>query len=185
MQRELDGGDERRLRLITPHGHIDGTLRTNRGVSTLHYLNVLSSSNDFVVVHEPVEADSRLMLDRSDVAVAVDSVLLVQELTERKPTPGDPAAAARYQRSPVRLRVGDYSLEGFIHHPPGVDPISRVNTDRQPFFAMSSVSVMGPHLQTSAAFLAVRRSEVLLVQQSRDDVNLDGVGEAEAETVGP
>lgn len=181
MQRELE--DERRLRLVTPHGHIDGALRANPAVSTLHHLNVLSASSDFVVVHAPIEADERLQLDDGDLAVAVSSIVLVQELTERRPTPGDPVAAAQFLRSPIRLRVGDYALEGFIHHPPGVDPIARVNSDRHPFFAMSSVSVIGPHLQTSAGFLAVKRSEVLLVQESRENDLLQPVGAGEGAAV--
>ena len=181
MERELEGVDERRLRLITPYGHIDGTLRTNRGVSTLHYLNVLATSSDFVVVHDPIEGDPGLLLEESELGVAMRSIILVQEITERKPIPGDPVAAARYVRSPIRLRVGEYALEGFIHHAVGVDPITRVNNDRHTFFAMSSVSIVGPEFQSSAAFLAVRRSEVLLVQESREEAALFGVGEDEAD----
>ena len=170
MQRELDGSDERRLRLVTGHGYVDGQLRANAGVSTLHYLNVSAATQAFVVVQPPIQTHPEWGIESGELALSVSSILFVQELSKFVPVPGDRQAAAQFRRSPVRLNVGDYSVEGFVHLPPGGDAFSRLNNDRHPFFALSSASILGPDTQFSAAFLAVKRDKVLALQSVADEM---------------
>jgi hypothetical protein len=164
MNPDHDGSDGRRLRLITVHGHVDGQVRVNPRISTLHYLNVTSMSQSFIVLTPPIEPSPEWNVANGSLALAFDSVLFVQEMTDLPPADSDRAAAALYERCAVRLNVGGYAVDGFIHMPPGGDPISRLNQDRHPFFALTAVSVMGTRDQFAAPFLAVKRSEVIALQ---------------------
>ena len=183
MQRELDGSHGRRLRLVTRHGQVEGQLRTNPHVSTLHYLNVTAMSQSLVVLHPPIEPSSGWNIAEGALALSIDSVLFAQEMSEYKPIPGDPAAAAKYGRCAIRLNVGDYAVEGFLHLPPGTDPFTRLNQDRHAFFALSAVSVMGPDAQFAAPFLAIKRSEVIAIQSLENESTLDNA--VKRETAAP
>lgn len=182
MQRELDGSSARRLRLVTVHGYVEGLIRTNPNVSTLHYLNVAAMSRSFVVVHPPIETSQGWNVADGSLALSISSVLFAQEISEYTPVPGDLAAAAQYQRCPIRLNVGEYAAEGFLHIPPGGNPMDRLNQDRHEFFALSSVSVVGPELQFAAPFLAVRRSQVIATQAIDENTSLESEVEREMAT---
>ena len=182
MQRELDGTHGRRLRLVTRHGHVAGQLRTNPRVSTLHYLNVTAMSQSFIVLHPPIEPSSGWNIAEGALALSIDSVLFATEVSEYIPLPGDPAAAAEYERCAIRLNVGDYAVEGFLHVPRGSNPFARLNQDRHTFFALSAVSVMGPDAQFAAPFLAIKRSEVIAIQGVENDTMLGKAVEPEVAT---
>jgi len=182
MQRELDGSHSRHLRLVTRHGAVVGQLRTNENVSTLHYLNVAAMSRNFLVMQPPITPSKGWNISEGAIALSISTVLFAQELSEYVPVAGDPVAAAEYERCAVRLNVGDYAVEGFLHLPHGADPITRLNQDPHAFFALSSASVMGPDSQFAAAFLAVKRSEVIAVQAIEIDATLDASAEPEMTT---
>ena len=114
--------------------------------------------------------------------MAINSVLFVQEVSEYKPVPGDPAAAAAYERRAIRLSVGDYAVEGFLHVPRGANPMARLNQDVHAFFALSSVSVLGPNVQFAAPFLAIKRSKVLAFQAVGIEAENDEAVEQEMAT---
>jgi len=165
MPPELDGSDERRIRVHTLHGTVEGTIHTNSGVSTMHYLNVAASVQEFLTLHPPLTCSSHWMLDEGPLAVAVDSILFAVERSEFTPRPGDPREAAQFQRTAIRLRLADHVVDGFMHVPPGADPINRLNQNRHPFVALTVVSVMGPHEQFAASFLAANRRYITAVQE--------------------
>jgi len=123
MERELDGPHQRRIRIQTHHGSIEGALTTSSGTSTMHYLNVISSSQNFLQIKPPVTCTGNWRFEDAPLAVATDSILFVTELAECVPTPGDPHAAARFKRARIRLRLDEYDIDGYVHVPPGGDPI--------------------------------------------------------------
>jgi hypothetical protein len=184
MQRELDGFDNRRLRLVTRHGQVEGQLRTNSNVSTLHYLNVAAMSRDFIVIQPPIESSTGWSVGDGDLALSIDAVIFAQEVSEYTPVPGDPVAAAEYERRAIRLNIHEYAVEGLLHLPPGANPIARLNQDRHAFFALSSVSVAGPDVRFAAPFLAIKRSEVIAVQAIGHEAELDRAVESEFSTIG-
>jgi hypothetical protein len=165
MRRELDGSDERRVRIHTLHGSVEGMIHTNSGVSTMHYLNVTASAQEFLILHPPLACSADWMFDTGPAAVAMDSILFVVETSEFVPRPGDPREAAQFKRRPIRLRLADHLVDGFMHVPPGADPIHRLNQNRHPFVALTVVSVMGPHEQFASSFLAANRRYVTAVQE--------------------
>ena len=165
MQRELDGSEGRRIRVYTHHGSVEGSLHTNDGVSTMHYLNVAAAMQPFLGLRPPLTCAQDWMFDDSSLAVAMDSILFVTELSEYVPRPGDPREAAQFQRIPIRLRLSDFIVDGHIHVPNGSNPIQRLNQDRHAFIALTVVSVMGPQEQFATSFLAANRRYITAVQQ--------------------
>jgi len=144
---------------------MEGLIHTNSGVSTMHYLNVASATHDFLTLHPPLACSPDWMFENGTTAVATDSVLFVVELTDYVPRPGDPHEAAQFRRFPVRLRLADYIVDGFVHVAPGMQPITRINQDRHPFIALTVVSVLGPEEQFAVPFLAANRSYITAVQE--------------------
>lgn len=165
MQRELEGPEARRVRVCTTNGSVEGMIRTNSGVSTMHYLNVAASTHDFLTLHPPLACSADWLFEDGPTAVATDSILFVTELSDFTPRPGDPREAAQFRRVPVRLRLADHIVDGFVHVAPGVQPIARITGDRHPFMALTVASVMGPETQFAAPFLAANRRYITAVQE--------------------
>ena len=174
MVPELDGFDRRQLRFYTTFGQVTGSVRTNDGISTLHYLNVTASTQDFLRLDAEPDDETA---ETTPLALAVSSVLFAVELEERRPKPQDAKAAAAFRRTPMSVDLPGFHLEGFVHRPAHIDVITRVNADRKAFFAMSSASVLGQQDQFAAGFLAVRRGAILLARPIPD------VAEDEADVV--
>ena len=175
------GSDSRRLRLVTRHGHVDGSVLANPRVATLRYLNITSATQHFIVISPPIEPSAGWNIVDGALAIAIDSLLFVQELTALA-FPSDRAAAALYERCAIRLSVGEFAVEGYLHMPPGSNPISRLNQNSHPFFALSAVSVIGPDTQFAAPFLAIKRSEVIALQAVGTSHALDDAVESEVVT---
>ena len=76
------------------------------------------------------------------------------------PEPGDPHAAARFKRARIRLRLDEYDIDGYVHVPPGGDPVARLNQDRHTFIALTSDDVFDANvlLQRLARELGARLS---------------------------
>lgn len=165
MQRELEGREERRVRVHTHHGSVEGMLHISSGVSTMHYLNVMSSTQNFLTLRPPLVCSKDWVFEDGPLAVAMDSILFAVELSEFVPKPGDPREAAQFRRVPIRLRLAEYVVDGFIHVPPGANTISRINQNRHQFIALTVVSVMGPDQQFAASFLAANRRYITAVQE--------------------
>lgn len=180
MHEDTRGSHNRRVRIFTPHGHVDGEVWINPRISTLQHMNVTAMSQAFLVVVPPLEPSKGWNLVDGALALAFDSVLFVQELESFDNVDSDRTTAALYERCAVRLSVGEYAVEGFIHVPPGGNPIARLNQDRHEFLALSAVSVVGPRHQFAAPFLAVKRSEVVALQAIGHEVALEDMDPAEA-----
>jgi len=175
------GSEYRRLRLVTRQGHVDGNALVNPRIATLRYLNVTAATQNFIVMTPPIEPSEGWHIADGALAMSIDSLLFVQELTQCK-YPSDRAAAALYERCAIRLSVGEYAVEGYLHMPPGSNPISRLNQNNHPFFALSAVSVIGPNTQFAAPFLAIKRTEVIALQAVGSSHNLDEAVDTEVAT---
>ncbi|ANM31752.1 hypothetical protein ABI59_22620 [Acidobacteria bacterium Mor1] len=165
MERELEGQALRKIRVHTRDGYIEGELATNESTSTLHYLNVTNSTRSFLPLQPPLTTSQDWFLDDTSLQIAMDSVLFVVELTDYRPPSGDPSAAALYSVSPVRVRIGNYTIDGEVHVPPQGTPVDRLNYERHPFVAITSASVLGPDAQFAAAFVAVNRAYIAGIQE--------------------
>jgi hypothetical protein len=166
MQRELEGTDDRRIRIQTIYGAVEGTLRTSAGISTLHYLNVMSTTQKFITLRPPLVCSEDWSSEKGPLAFSTDSILFVVELSDFLPPRGVPQEAAQYQRSPVRVRIAEFIIDGFVHVQPGKTPISRVIQDPHPFIALTSVEVSGPGGPFEVPFMAACHRHIVAVQEN-------------------
>lgn len=172
MERELEGTNLRRIRVHTREGYVEGDLATNESVSTLHYLNVVAVTRDYLPLQPPLVTSADWFLDDAPLEIALESVLFVAELSDYRPADGDPNAAKLYTPIPVRLRVNRYTVDGQVHVPAGAEPVDRLNHSRHAFVAMTSASVLGPDAEFGAGFVALNRSHVSAVQTvAEEDVD--------------
>lgn len=79
IQRELNGSDERRIRVHTLHGSVERLIRTNAGVSTMHYVKVAAAAQEFLTLRPPLNCSADWMFDEGPLAVAMDSILFMVE----------------------------------------------------------------------------------------------------------
>ncbi len=52
-------------------------------------------------------------------------------------------------------------MHGFVHVPPGGNPMTRLNQGEHAFVALTSASVIGPGEELATPFLAVNRGHIL------------------------
>lgn len=163
MERNQDGRQERRVRIETLRGGVEGYLQTSAVVRTLDEVNVVA--RNFLTLHSPSSYSGEWQLDGGALAVAKSATLFVMELSPATRRSGRRAEAVRFSRSPVRLWVRDVSVQGFVHVPPGGTAMSRLNQDSHDFMALTSVSVIGPAFEFAAPFVAVNRAFISAAQE--------------------
>jgi hypothetical protein len=159
---------ERRIRVQTAQGAIEGTLPVGQGSSTMHRLNVVAASQKFLQLQSPVVCTPKCVFQEGALSVVIDSIVFVTEVAECVPVPREPQAAARFRRARVILLLEDYLVEGYVHVPPGGDPIVRLNQDRHKFIALTSVTVKTADEEFSAPFMALNGSKLLAIQEIED-----------------
>lgn len=174
---------ERPLRLVTRFGIVEGVLRTSPMLRVLDDINVMS--RNFITLHSPVTYTEDWPDDGGPLAVNRSSVLFVVELEPPPPRPGGPMAGelTRFTRAPLRLRVGEFTIEGFVHVPPGGNAMSRLYQDSRPFLAVTSARIQGPSVEDEIGFVAVHRSHVLAAQVLAAPATPDAASEREGESV--
>ena len=160
MDLAMEGRTERTVRIETLHGSIEGLLLISQLVRTLDDLNMAVKA--FLTVHSPVLDGIGWSFPDSPLSVNKSNILFLAELSS--PDTGQSEKFVDFTRSAVRLRVGAFDIEGFVHVPPRSDPLLRFNQDTHPFIALTSVSVVGPDTRFEASFLALKRSHILAVQ---------------------
>ena len=178
MQRELAGREERKIRVYTNFGPFEGVLHTSTGVSTLHYLNVIATSQNFLMLEPPLVCEPDWLDRDAALSIAMESILFVVELSEFVPPPGNPHEAALFKRTPVRMRLADFVVDGYVHVAPGADAIARLNQDRHPFVALTAVTAIGPHEEYTVPFMAIASRYIAAVQRIAQEFDL--VDEAHA-----
>ncbi len=152
---------ERTVRIETLDGSMEGLLLVSVLHRTLDHLNRVTKA--FLTVHSSVLDGTGWSFPDGALSVRKSNILFLAELSE--PDGGEAEKFVdNLTRAAVRLRVGAFDIEGFVHVPPGGDPLLRFNLDTHPFIALTSVSVVGPDTQFAWPFLAVRTSHVLAAQ---------------------
>ena len=176
MDQAMTGWTERTVRIETLHGSVEGHVLISQLMRTLDELNMVSKA--FLIVHSSVLDSTGWSFPDGELAVNKSNILFLAELSA--PTGGQGEKFVDFTRAPVRLRVGAFHVEGFVHVPPRGDPLLRFNQDTHPFIAVTSASVVGPDTRFKAPFLAIKRSHILAVQPIDQDEapELVAVGES-------
>jgi len=147
--------DERHLRVHLQQGVVEGVLRTSPSLRTLDDLNLVA--RNFVTLHG-ARVDGASWEPETRVALSKSSILFVVEDGE---TAGPRVIAPEsYNRSPLRLSIAEFVIQGFLHVPRGGDALKRLNQERHPFVALTSASVVGPEVEIAVPFLAVNQRHV-------------------------
>jgi hypothetical protein len=149
----------RRVRIQTQQGEVEGWIAVAPSTRTLDDLNLIT--RDFIHVRPGSVRIEGWAHGAGTVAINKSTILYVIELSPLKPRT---APAGRYERAPIVLAVGPYGVRGFVHVPPGGDPLARLNVGRHPFIALTSVSIVGPDRELATGFLAVQRQHVIAAQ---------------------
>jgi hypothetical protein len=152
---------ERRVRLETTSGVIEGALLVSPMLRTLDEINVVART--FVTLHEP-QVGATDWFSENPLCVRRSSILFVQELSNPPRRSGSSAHGA-YTRAALRLRVGAFHVEGFVHVPRGGTALKRLNQGNHSFISLTSVSVLGPDWQFATPFLAVNLDHVQAAQE--------------------
>ena len=176
MEQAPTGWTERTVRIETLHGSIEGRVLISQLMRTLDELNMVAKA--FLIVHSSVLEGTGWSFPDGDLSVNKNNILFLAELSA--PAGGQSEKFVDFTRAPVRLRVGPFDIEGFVHVPPRGDPLLRFNQDTHPFIAVTSASVVGPDTRFEAPFLAIKRSHILAVQPIDHDEapELAGVSES-------
>lgn len=154
---ELDQ-DTRPIEIRTDDRRIEGALQIHPRLRTLDDLNLVSK--EFFVVATTAGAVGTF--DAGDVAIHKRSILFVHETDP--PQPESVEAFGRFTRAAVRMIVGPYDVGGFVHVPPGVSAMKRINQLTHPFVALSSVKVRAGEETFETSFLAVNRRRIVAAQ---------------------
>jgi hypothetical protein len=154
------------VRAFTGLAAFDGLLTLSLGQRTLEELNL--SDRPLLVLEEPVVHSGRAGLVGGTLAVSKSAILFAVEIGAvgddlRSGTPETTLTQAF--RSLLRLRVSEYTLEGYMHMPPGISFINKMSQARRRFVALTSVSIDGPGVSGVAHFVAANWAHVLSAQE--------------------
>jgi len=158
----LTAKQERRVRIETLNGSVEGTFRISAMLRTLDDLNVVSKG--FVTVFEPKVVSSVWSFAGEQMGVNKSSILFVQELSDPPKVSNKPFAGG-FTRAAIRLRAGVFDVEGFVHVPPGGSAMRRLDQSNHPFISLTWAAVKGPDTKLTAPFLAVNRAHILAAQE--------------------
>jgi len=157
----------RRLRVQTTRGCLEGLIRTSPVVRTLDDLNVVA--RNFVTLHEPRAMSGDWSLEGGSVALAKSAILYVFELDEPAPQSRVIRDGARLFRSAVLLWLAEFSIRGFVHVPAGGSAMARLNQQSHAFIAVTSASVVGPGTELALPFVAVNREQIIAAEEMRHE----------------
>ena len=147
----------------TVHGAVEGFLNVDSRLRTLDHLNVACPK--FLTIQTNGAGFSGWSFGRGLLALNVESVLFVMELEDTVPTSDYRVEATRFTRTAIRLRVGHYDVQGFIHVTGLTGPLNRLNQNKQGFVALTAVSVIGRDSEFSTSFLAVNPRHIHAAQE--------------------
>ena len=162
---------ERRLRVHTIRGCLEGRIRTSPVVRTLDDLNLVARR--CVTLYGARALSGDWSLESGSVALAKPAILHVFELDEPAPQSKAVKEGARFFRSPIRLWLAEFSVRGFVHVPAGGSAMARFNQQSHPFIALTSASVVGPETELAVPFLAVNREHIIAAEEFREEAPLD------------
>lgn len=155
--------EQRPVLIHASRGTLEGELGIGAALRTLDRLNLLHHA--FVTIENPRVVAGDWSIEPGTLLLNTSCILFVVELSSRRLEVCDAGEAARFSRSAVRLQVGDYEIQGFLHVPGKGRPLIRLKQDRHAFLAVTSASVVGPDTAFASSFLAVNRAHVLAAQE--------------------
>jgi len=167
MDNETCGRERRQVHVQTIYGAIEGYVETGERSRTLDGLNL--SSGKFLRIEDAVVSSPVWSFDRGTIGVNASAILFVIERTRYRRKGDERVEAARFNRAAVRLCVGKYEIQGFIHVPGRGDILTRLNRDKYSFIALTSASVVGPDSELAAPFMAVNRTHITAAQELLDE----------------
>jgi len=154
------------VRAFTGLAAFDGLLTLSLGQRTLDELNL--ADRPLLVLEEPVVQSGRAGLVEGTLAVSKSAIFFAAEIDAvgASLSTGTPEPAPKQAfRTLLRLRVSEYTLEGYMHMPPGISFINRMSQARRRFVALTSVSIDGPGVSGVAHFVAANWAHVLSAQE--------------------
>ncbi len=149
----------RSVHIRTTFGAIEGILASSGMLRLLDDINVVAKR--FLTVHDPLLISGSWACGDGPIVVSKSSVLYVRELQGCAPPPNNRRVSNHFTRSPVELLMQEHAVHGFVHVPPGGDPMMRLNQGEHAFVALTSASVIGPGDELATPFLAVNRGHIL------------------------
>jgi hypothetical protein len=155
--------NERRIRLQTVQGIIEGNLRLAAQVRTLDDLNI--GGKPFIILNDPEFTGSIGSFQKSPVSINKRSILFVQELSAPPQKVATQVTHGQFARASLQLQVSEYKIEGFLHVAPGGSPMLRLNQVTHDFISLTSVSVLGPDAHFAAPFMAIQRHHIMAAQE--------------------
>ena len=162
MSYQVAGQVDRAIRIYTANAIVDGYLRTADVVRTLDDLNVVARA--FVTVHQPELVTGDWSLHEGSVAIRKTSIQFVLEVGE-PPRGSNRGQEVRFSRSMIRLQVGQFTIQGFVHLPPGGAYMARIDRERPSFLAFTSTMITGPGEPFAVRFVAVNGKHIHFAQE--------------------
>jgi len=163
MDEQSHAGGLRRVRVETIHGAVEGGMRSAPTLRTIDELN--SAARPFLPLEDAVLECTTWTFDPGSVAVSKAAILYVTELGCPPALAAGRPSGARLTRAALRLRVGSFDIEGFVHVPPGGGGLTRLLQAGHAFVALTSVSVVGPATHFATGFLALHRGHIIAAQE--------------------
>ena len=156
----------RPVRIFSERLTFDGLLNLSLGARTQDELNFTARS--FLTLAAPrLIAGSWDLMD-GPVAINKESILFVLEIPDLGVSLGRTDEAPelrRFGRAAIRIRVGEYAVEAYVHTGPGGSWLMRLNQSAHRFIALQSAVVVGPGADFSISFLAVNRAHIQSAQE--------------------
>ena len=113
MTDEILAREERDVRVQTVHGAIHGALRVSPKIRTLDELNLVS--HKFLrIEHADMEIRSE-GFDAGPIGINKDAILFVTEISDCRLTTDDRVERSHFVRTPIRIRLGEFDIQGFLH----------------------------------------------------------------------
>jgi hypothetical protein len=178
MTEQVPAREDRKVRIDTVDGAVEGCLHISPRLRTLDDLNVVSKR--FITIHSPQCVTGDWQPGAGPLAVNKNSILFVRELSAPPPMSG--GRFGNFTRAPVHLRVKDFEVEGFVHVPPGGVPMKRLDQDTHAFVSLTTVLVIGPDAEETTSFLAVNRNCITVAQVIDPDEEFSVVSSIDAES---
>lgn len=160
----MDFGQQfnRTIYIQTTLGAVEGTLASSVMLRLLDDLNVVA--RNFLTVHDPMILAGPWSSGDGPINLNKRSVLFVKEKAGCPPPIGNRRVSSRFTRAPIEMLLKEFRLQGYVHLPPGGDPLTRLNQLDSTFVALTSVSVIGPAEEFVTPFLAVNQAHVMSAQ---------------------
>ena len=154
------------LRIFTGWATYDGLLTISLNFRTQDELNL--EARRFLTLSSPTVFAGRWPLEAGPFAINKSAILFVLELPDLGATLGMESVEpdlGRYPHAMIRLRVGEFRIQGYVHTIQIGEPLSLLQQTGHSFFAITAATINGPGTDCASPFVAVNRSHIDVVQE--------------------